>query len=568
MAKNTGLGGLTRQGWVFGGLLAAVASAGTGAQQATSQQWTMTANGPRSTTAIGAVPTPATSTGPGTLPILSNGCVWSHTSGVEGWTPRVVSIGGTGTQVFTALGPYADYSRVFSSFDQDPPLPIVQQTSTVVTLRHRTSSADATDVHVAAFDVPCATPGLRQLVVKAFSPTIPAANWTYNWPALTNTHDRFVVRATRDGSRFVVASLNHTNFALDVATFSSTSATPLTTRSIPNAGAFTGLDISADGTKLAVLAGVRFEIHDLVAGQMLYSQLPFVPLYQAVALSGDGTYAAYGSDGQVRIFRRSATTGQYSLVLTHTLAGPNYCDRLDISDDGSTLAMGFNFTDTFRRVVLQTIDLPTLTVLMTDSIVGQGAWQNTVSDICLSANGRRVALGEWGDQFGAAPELRIYERDSAVPIRSVDLPGSVIDVDLSADGRRVAVAAKGVHANVTGGGGTIQLFEATSLDVTVTGVPHAGGQVTVELRGQPGKPALLLVSPTLAATPSVLGVIGTLWLSRTGLNVLSAGTFDGLGRATVTVNVPTTVGASSYLQGYSNSPRRLSRDWVRLTSVP
>ena len=63
-------------------------------------------------------------------------------------------------------------------------------------------------------------------------------------------------------------------------------------------------------------------------------------------------------------------------------------------------------------------------------------------------------------------------------------------------------------------------------------------------------------------------VIGSLYLSRAGLGIIPAGTYDGNGHAFTTLMLPGTLGSSCYLQGYSSNPRRLGNDWVKITTVP
>ena len=75
------------------------------------QQWVVNgANGPslQSRTVDGVGPGDG---GPNAA--TQTGAVWSFLSGVEGWTPQVVSIGNGGTEPFTKVGTFNSYSRVF-----------------------------------------------------------------------------------------------------------------------------------------------------------------------------------------------------------------------------------------------------------------------------------------------------------------------------------------------------------------------------------------------------------------------------------------------------------------------
>lgn len=499
---------------------------------------------------------------------LAPGRLWSRSSGTEGWSGFAVSLGDAGTQVFTAHGLTSSYARFYAAQDADPPTVQWQGNAPHLSWHYDVASASERGVHVELFDTD--VPGnsaAKQVYLRRYSPSDPTHDWTYTWPALTNGHDRLFVTASRDGARIVAVVHNSSTGAADVAVFGPDSGTPIATTSLALGMPVVGIDLSADGGSLLVSADMALRVIALPSFAVRYTAQPMSSVFHAQAISGDGAVFAIGRMGRVDVFRRN-TSGAYAYAFSHTLAGTNYCDRLDVSDDGSTLVAGFDFNDTNLKVVVDVVDLNTQATLNSLTFDGSGGWTNIVGDLGVSANGEIVAVGLWGDQANQVPELSFWRRGTSTPLATYALTGSVCDLDLSADGRFCAVGTKAVHATTFDSGGTVELYRVLPADLAVRGVPHAGTSVSLDLKGRPGRPAFVLQSSSLDATPTTFGMIGTLYLSRTSLSILPAGQFDGAGRATMPYTLSTQVGASVYLQAFSSQPRRLGGDWVKVTTVP
>lgn len=499
---------------------------------------------------------------------LAPGRLWSRGSGTEGWSGFAVSLGEEGTEVFSAHGLTASYARLFSAQDSDPPAVQWQGNAPHTSWHYRVASATSRGLHAELFDTD--VPGnslVKQVFLRRHAPYDPAHDWTYTWPALTNGHDRLFVATSRDGSRIVAVVHNSTTGQADVAVFGPDSATPTATTSLALGMPVVGIDLSADGGSLLVSADLALRVISIPSFAVRYQAQPMSAVYHAQGISGDGSVFAIGRTGRVDVFRRNSS-GVYGYAFTHNLAGTNYCDRLDVSDDGSTLVCGFDFNDTNLKVVVDVVDLNTQATLNSLTYEGSGGWTNIVGDLGVSADGSVFAIGLWGDQAGQVPELSFHRRGSTVPLGSYSLSGSVCDLDLSADGRFCAVGTKAGHATLFDGGGTVELFRVLPADFAVRGVPHAGTSVAVDIKGRPGRPAFVLQSSELDPTPTVFGTIGTLHLSRTSLAILPAGQFDGTGHAGMTLPLSTQIGTSVYLQGFSSQPRRLGEDWVKVTTVP
>ena len=498
-----------------------------------------------------------------------DGLVWRHASGSEGWTPKVVSLGNEGSEAFTGFGPFADYLRVFSAHDQDPPLPVWQNVSSVATFHHGVDSAEATDLHAVIFDV-YADSGLqaRKVHLRKHSSLSPSADWTYTFPFQTNGHEHLYVRVARDGSRIVAVVHDALSNKERVAVFQPSSSTPIASFDVPLQGPPQGFEISSNGSKLYLCSTLQVRVIDLPGGTLQHQELLFEPIYKGHGFSGDGSVFAYGTNNKVKVFKRPAGGGPYALAFVHEVAGANYCARLDIAENGSTLVAAFNFTDTFKRVDVRTIDLATQALIGLDTVVATGQYQNVAADVSVSSDGQRAAVGLWGDETGAAHELRVYRRGQHAPIATYDLPGSVNDLDLSGDGKRLAVASKSVHANVTGGGGRVELYRVDDEDFVMEGAPRAGQTVTFVLKSTPGHVARLLRSPNPAVPPTPFPGIGTLYLDRATTTSSPMGVVGGNGEASCALTLPSTVGAKVYFQGFSATPRELSESWLEVTVLP
>jgi hypothetical protein len=251
--------------------------------------------------------------------------------------------------------------------------------------------------------------------------------------------------------------------------------------------------------------------------------------------------------------------------------GQAVCGKLDVSGDGSTIVAGFNLWDFDLGVKIMALDVPTKSVTMSDTAIGAGTLQNVVSDVVVSADGQRFAVGLWGDEAGLVDELRFYRRNQNAPVKSYNYPGSVYDLDISPDGQRVAVATKAVHANLYTGGGAIEVYAFDRDDLTMKGIPRAGNVVRFEMTNVPNSPARLLMAPSAAHQPAFLGGIGTLYLNRSTMSSNSMGSTGAQGLAVRDYALPAmaaTIGTKRCFQGLATSPRKLTQSFIELTILP
>ena len=501
--------------------------------------------------------------------------LWTHSSGTDGWTPKIVSLGNGGSQAWTQLGPFNDVTRLYSSQGPQTGSPAWQRLDTQTTYNHAVASAENADVHCTLHDILAdATQGLRSLVLRKYHSTSNQPDWTYTLPFTSNGHDEFRVQVSRDGQRVVAAARNIWTNKIEVFAFNAGSSAPVVSLPVTFAGSLESAVLSANGRKLLLGSPNRVIVVDVVSGTLDHSLTLFDQVYSGHAINADGTVFAYGTFGAIKVYRKNATGG-YDLRVTDTTAASKYCDHLTISDDSSTLIGAYNHSDTFLSVSVVALDLVqslstgTPVKFMEYTTTGTGTRQVIASDVDCSADGRSFALGTWGDQNGASPEVQVFSRTQTTPTKTFDLPGSVQDLDLSGDGQHLVVVSRAQHSNVFGGGGRVDMLDVGAGDLRVTGLPCGGSTIDVAVRGGIGSTAALMVSTAAAPVPVTFPRVGTLYLTPGTMLNASLGTVQADGFAHGTYVIPAgLLGQTLYLQGLASAPRRLTRDWQRFTVLP
>lgn len=501
--------------------------------------------------------------------------VWTYASGQESWVPRVVTVGDQGSNVFTNLDGWGGAPRMFSSNDQNPPTPVWTGSGPYMSSSARVDSAKDAGVYVEMHFAQSSSTAPKTPVLSKYSSSASAPQWTYTFPFTLNSGSNGV-HVSRDGRTIVGWVFDWSTQKTNVAVFDSTSSQPRSYTAVETAGEPRAAVLSSDGNTLLVVAQLRTVVFDARAGTTAYTGTNWGGIGPGHALSGDGSvFAKSLPDRRVEVWRRQGTS--FTLDFTHEAPSLHQCGRMAISNDGSKLAMAFSSLENFLTVRVRVVDLANAqhALLLDDVVTGAGGYHNVASDVVLSGDGSHLGVGLTGDQAGQAPEVLAYSLGGSTYERVLthDLPGSVNDLDISADGRRLAVASKATHNIVGIGGGRIDLFDlqAPTLpqsDLTLTGIPHAGGTVSVTHYITPGTPALLLRAPAAAAAPQIFPGVGTLYLQRATMQAVHSGVSSGNGTLASVVNVPATPGTTYYFQGFSTLPRRLSTDWVQMTVVP
>lgn len=506
----------------------------------------------------------------GTQSATAAGALWSHSSGGLGWIGTAVSIGNRASQVFVEYDLNSEAAELFSVYDQNPPSAIWSDSTPLGTEFREVASADATDTHVSMHQIVLnGNLSTRKAVLRKFASDSATPDWTHTFAPIINAAAR--VGISRDGQRIVSALMNDGAGQVEISVFGPASGTPLSTGVVPvGIGNYLrGFDLSADGSTLYFSAGITAYVYDLATHAVAFST-NIGSSFDSHAISGDGSVFAFGNFNALRVWEKSGAT----YLNTHTVNKPGqvYCALVDISDDGSTVAAGWYFYATGLSVAVEALDVPSKTITMAQTVTGTGGLQNAVGDVSCSADGKRFAVGLWGDQGNLAAELRLYDRSQNTPLVILNTPGSVFSIDLSADGQRVVAGSKAVHANVQGNGGRIDLLDAGGEDFILRGAPTIGSTISFELHAPPAASAgFLLISQAEAVPPVVFAGIGTLYIDRTTLVVAPQGAVIGGAVNSFPLTLtsdPLVVGTSIYLQCLTLQPRTLSKDWVKLTYLP
>ena len=386
------------------------------------------------------------------------GLIWSYNAGAQAWIGNAVSIGNHGSEVISEPDLNNEATELFSASDTNPPTPIWTDTAALSTEGHGVASAEVTDtklsIHIVNSGSPSAAVHLRK-----YTSLSPVPDWTYVFDFAGNAR----CGISRDGETIVAAVGNGSVGTADIAVFSPASNVPVsyTPIAIGVGNDIRGFDLSADGSTLyfSTSGNPTAHIFDVATAAVVFSQ-PLQASFDSHAISGDGSVFAFGNFGSMSVYEKSGAI----YVNTHNqlVGGACYCASIDISDDGSTIASGYTFYDAYLTTKVFALDVATKVNTMTQTVTTAGSLQNIVSGVSISADGRRFAVGLWGDGNGPVAEARMYARDQDSPVGTVNLPGSVFGIQISADGHRMVSGSKGVHANDFGNGGSIDLWgEAT-----------------------------------------------------------------------------------------------------------
>jgi len=316
------------------------------------------------------------------------------------------------------------------SYSLDVGAPVWQANSPGMTWHYAVSG------NASVFDAD--VPGTSSMTQNVYVRT-PSMLWQF--PGTTSNSDRLGISCSDDCNR-IVAFSNSTLVAFDAGA-------PTT---IPLGFTALGVDVAADGSAVLVTGDLAIRVFSLPTLSTLYSASSSSYTFHAQGMSGAAERFGIGRIGQVDVYERVGST--YAFSFSHALAGTNYCDRLDISKDGSTLAAAFDFYDTNRKVGLEVVNL------VTQATVYSASWEtasmtNFASGVGISMDGATVALGMWGDGSGPVPELVFVRNGLSI---GYSMPASVLDLDLAQDGTTCAVGTKDVHATAGNNSGTVSYW--------------------------------------------------------------------------------------------------------------
>lgn len=512
--------------------------------------------------------------GPMNLSQSPLGLVWSIESDGT-WIADAIGISANGTRLAAKYGPVTSRTVLLSGHDANPPAPIWEDVAVTYNhFRHVRMAAEGEAFFSLHQDQYSITPALSQAVVHRYGLADPAPQWTYVSPITLGSQSASSLEISRDAATVALAVTAFAAGTTRLTRLGRDDGAILLDVTLPTPGGFKAFALAGDGSTAILSSSLKLLFVDMSTGAIAHEEFLFgSPQYGALAISGDGQFAAFGTLGHVRVFRRN-DQGGYSVAFHHGLSPANYVRRAAFSLDGSTLVLGTHQVGDVLTAGIVALDTATEQVLMETQLLGGGGLQNYVSDISVSASGHRFAIGLWGDEEGLVPEVLVYRRDSDQPILAQHLSGSVMSVRLTEQGNHIAVANKGTHANVAGGGGAFSFLEVGRVDMDVIGVPRVGNTIWIRQRLRADTPGRILRSEALAPVPGVAPELGSglLYLDASSLTLLPevvAVEADGGALTPFAIpDDPTLVGQTFYLQGLDLGERRLSRVWIPLTILP
>ena len=320
-------------------------------------------------------------------------------------------------------------------------------------------------------------------------------------------------------------------------------------------GTLRALDLDQVGGRAAVLAGSETWVVDTLTGQALFHRHDQDPA-RSVALSGDGETLVVGTAALLEVLDDQLGDGVFQPQATLAGGANDYPVAVDLSLDGSFLALGWWDGLSGRTVRLETWDLVGVPVRLNHlAQVGPPFGpQNYVSQARVTPDGQRAAFGLWGLGW-AEPEVVLFDRGQVEPLVAQDLAGSVYSIDLSADGTRLLVGRKQGHANTLGSHGAVELIDTGERQVELSSSAVGTGTTDVWLSA-PGAQSAALLMGTPAARPLTLGgLTGSLWLDPSQPWALVPAQPAGVDRFVVPLSIPASaVGLDLVLQGLSLVP--------------
>lgn len=357
------------------------------------------------------------------------------------------------------------------------------------------------------------------------------ALWSHDLGFVGNGPARMAVDET--GNVVALAALQDSASLVRVEHLDGTTGAVLWTRDL-SGGSLEGFALSGDGQVTALGIDQRLVILD-GSGNSLHDELLNSPA-PALALAADGTRLVLGRVGELRVYDFDGQ--QYQLVSAHAGAGDEVASRAALSRDGATYAAAwwrFRDPDALR---LEIYDGPAHALVNQWGQLGQaGGLQNAPSDLVLTPDGRRAALASWG-QGNTEPEVVLLERGVALPVMTIDLPGSALGLDLDPGGTRLVVVTKNLHANQIGSTGEVRLYDTGEGDLELQGPARLGGSLQATSLEAGASIALFLIGTRAAVPGAIPGTQGLLQLDR-GLRLrVVPRPADALGRAELDLPLP------------------------------
>ncbi|MFH0947355.1 MAG: hypothetical protein V2A76_19385 [Planctomycetota bacterium] len=379
------------------------------------------------------------------------------------------------------------------------------------------------------------------------------------------------IRISDDGTRVAVGYTDAGgNAAVDVYDQTLTYLTTL----VGAGSSFRHHDISGDGSTVLIASGTTNFVYDVATGTLLHQDGSTVSHDAHSINKNGGTWGRGGFD--VGVWKDNG--GTYSRILTYndTSFGFGVYDACDVSADGTTFVCTGRDATTYAnfKVYCWSLSSTSATLLWTYHNLGGGSFQDVGQEVSLSDDGKRIAVGSWGAQLSAHPEVLVFDRNTGVIVNSIDTPGSCYSVDMSGDGQFVVAGTKAVHANTFGNGGEGYSLDNGGQGYWLSGTPSINRLNNLNFNGAVGDPVWFAVSLGLLPAGVTIGSFSGLWWLDNTLLVIPPtplAPVPASGTLSVPVLVPNNpgiVGLTVFTQAARTGPVKEIDNYLRLTVTP
>jgi hypothetical protein len=501
--------------------------------------------------------------------------LWHFEGQLQGATWRSIALGANGSQLVSNPEGGSGAVALFTGADA-PTAPLIWADNTSAQARTGlVRAAAATDTYANLYFEAPSGGSPSQFVPKLSlrHSSSPSAAWTRTFAA-TNANTITLpcgLHVADDGSKILAWWYDNAQTKTYIVGYTGAGdvlfASSVTTYIAPQASA-------TDSTCRRLFLGLQqlTMVVDGTSGTLVKTLEAYSNPTSAICVGPNSDSVAIGNTGgAVDVYR----TGTQILGHACTIpATPTMMPRnAAFSRDGSVLVVGYQSNADTQSIALRFFDCAgqTATQVHQHALHGTGQYPCIFTDIVTSNTGGTIVASTSGDQNHTLPSILVFSRNATgyELTQSATLAGSAYDIDLSPDARLVAVAGSASHyASATYTIGVVDAFDLGG-DLSDSGVPHAGTSVQVEQKSTPGAPCLLLVSDSLAATPTTFGGMGSLLLQAPVR--LATTIADGVGTAHFDFTLPAGAGAyghTYYTQGLTLIQRKFTSSYVPITVVP
>ena len=338
--------------------------------------------------------------------------------------------------------------------------------------------------------------------------------------------------ASADGSRAVAVLHDAAANALRIDWLDGPTGT-LLQRLEFNAGMLRQMSATADCGRVAIVAGPELWVIGSAGNTLHHENLSAAA--QALALSGDGSTLLVGAPGQLRVL--SWAGNGFGLRAHESAPSTQIPVRCAVSHDGQSWAAGWWDSLSGHDVRLELRGAPSDALLWQEQqSASSSSPQNYPEVVCITRDGARAAFGLWGSLDSQA-EVLLVDRAAASSVARLDLAGSVLALDLDQSGTRLAIGMKHGHANHWASTGELGLFDTGERELQALEQAQWGQPLPLCARRAGARSIWFLYGARSAIPRTVFGVSGSLWISRTGLNLVHVPA-DASGRADASLPIP------------------------------